>query len=194
MKTSTSIARIIPAGAAALALALALGACGSSATTTSDSTESEQATSEAVATESAAESTSTESSSPSMSSSDLRTADTLAQIFTIGYAGVGSDGNYYYLATDQNVSYAAFVILSQDGTQSMNAVGQVVQDGNYLTVNDTTSGYSVTFEVQKADSGIQFTLKDGTTVLLGSVDPSEVCNIIVAIDQNTQIVNPLANS
>lgn len=174
--------KVIPTIIATCLLALTLTACGGN---------SSQSNSTPTATPTSSTS-STSTSTSSSATSSARDQQTMASTFSIGYAGVGSDGNYYYLASDANVSFAAFVILSGDGTQSMNAVGQVSASGDYLTINDTTSGYSITFSVASADGGIVLTLADGTKVTMGSVDPVDVENMIIAIDQNTQIVNPLA--
>jgi len=117
----------------------------------------------------------------------------MKSVFTGAWAGVDGDLNCYYLAFDEGVQHIALVILSDSGEQSFNAVGEVIADGSYLTINDTTSGYSMTFNVEEVDGGMMLTLQDGTEVIMAPAEVDTIVDIIVAIDNNTEIINPLAD-
>ena len=184
-------AKVLATLLAAALIAVSATGCGGGtkeAETTEDSSVSEEASSTADST-----ADSTEASSKEIP--EARTDSTMESMFTIAGAGTGDDGNYYYLATNDDVSFCALVILSADGTQSMNVVGDVTSNGDgTLTIDDSYSGYSATFGVETIEGGIQLTMKDGTIVQMGDVEPATIIEIIKAIDDNTEIVNPLADS
>jgi len=118
-------------------------------------------------------------------------SESAMSVFEYGYVGVGDDGNTYYMAYDANIEFAAFVILSEDGSQSINVVGETEANGQYLTIKD--SGYSITFMVEDAgDDAVLLTLKDGTEVAMVTEDVDTVIEYVLAIDEGTEIVNPAA--
>ena len=113
----------------------------------------------------------------------------LASILTIAYAGADEEENTYYFVCDDAVSFGAIVLLSTDMTQSMNCVGEIVDNGDgSLTINDET-GYTITFMVEEAEGGLILTLDDGTIVGMAPWDTQEVLDMIIAIDEGTEILN-----
>lgn len=109
------------------------------------------------------------------------------------FAGVDSDGDYYFLVFDEDIEYVGLVFLTEDGTQSFNAVGDVSISGQYMTINDTYSGYSITFKMDfLANDDIRLTFRNGSKVTMTEVDPEDVIDLIIAIDEHTEIINPLA--
>ena len=71
----------------------------------------------------------------------------------------------------------------------MNCVGEIVDNGDgSLTINDET-GYTITFMVEEAEGGLILTLDDGTIVGMAPWDTQEVLDMIIAIDEGTEILN-----
>ncbi len=105
---------------------------------------------------------------------------------TIGFMGVGDDGVNYYVAFDDEVNYGVMVLLSEDATETLNVVGEVVEDENgILTIVDNTDDLSISFAVSEIEGGVMLTMADGSEVILGSVDPAEVLEAIAIIDEHT---------
>lgn len=113
----------------------------------------------------------------------------LASVLTIAYAGADEEENTYYFVCDDTLSFGAIVILSEDMTQSVNCVGEIVDNGDgSLTINDET-GYTITFMVEEVEGGLILTLDDGTVVGMAPWDTQEVLDMIIAIDEGTEILN-----
>ncbi len=105
---------------------------------------------------------------------------------TIGFMGAGDDGVNYYVAFDDEVSYGVMVLLSEDATETLNVVGEVVEDENgILTIVDSYDDISISFAVSEIDGGVMLTMADGSEVVLGVVDPAEVLEAIAIIDEHT---------
>ncbi len=114
-------------------------------------------------------------------------------VYTKAGAGQGADGIYYFLAYDENVDNAIFVMLEGSGEKSMNIVGPVTQNDNLLTITDTKDeSISLTFGLSDiSEQGFTMVLKNGEEIPMGFTDAGKVIDIITAIDNGTEIINPL---
>lgn len=123
------------------------------------------------------------------SDGEANAVDDLASVLTIAYGGADDAGNTYYFACDQDVTFGSYFILSADMTQNAYCVGNIVDNGDgTLTINDE-EGYTTTFAVEEAEGGVILTLEDGTTVGMAAWEPSEIIEMMLTIEQQTQNVN-----
>lgn len=122
-------------------------------------------------------------------SEKIMDVDALAEVLTIGYCGADTEDNTYYFVCDESVAFGGIVILSANTEESVNVVGDIVDNGDgSITINDET-GYTITFFVEEADGGVILTLQDGTEVAMGSYDAKEVLDMMFIIDEETTILN-----
>ena len=127
-------------------------------------------------------------------------SDDAMSVFTKALAGQDSDGNSYFYVYNDDESFVALVMLSADGANSMNAVGPaVVNEDGSVTIQDTNS--PLTYTATPSDNGgVDFIVhdpsgagNDAKALLEAYGDVDTVINLIKAIDNGTEIMNPLAN-
>jgi hypothetical protein len=116
-------------------------------------------------------------------------ASTFASIFTVALCGSDEAGNTFYLLTDEEVTYAAFVMLSEDAERSMNVVGDVTEneDGT-LTITEEEGRYLVIAVESIDEESLLLTLEDGTQATMVGWDVEEAIDFVLAIDEATEIV------
>lgn len=116
------------------------------------------------------------------------TAAALASVFTTAFCGADEAENTYYFLTDDEVTYAAFVMVSADAEQSVNVVGDVTdnEDGT-LTITEESGRY-IMLAVEAAEDSMILTMEDGTAATVLPWDLQEAIDFVVAIDQGTEIV------
>ena len=119
---------------------------------------------------------------------EMSDRDIMAELFTIAGCGADEEENTYYFLCDDEISVAAFVILSADATESANVVGEVTDNGDgSLTVTGEDGEY-ITFMVEEGDGCLLLTLEDGSVVTLLPWDINEAIDFVLTIDEGTEIV------
>jgi hypothetical protein len=120
---------------------------------------------------------------------DAEAAATLASIFTIALCGADEAENTFYLLTNDDVTFAAFVLMSEDAEKSMNVVGEVTEneDGS-ITITEEDGRYLVLSVESIDEESMLLTLEDGTQATMLPWDVAEAIEIVVAIDEATEIV------
>ena len=116
-------------------------------------------------------------------------ASTFASIFTIAVCGADEAENTYYLLCDDEVTFAAFVMLSEDAERSMNVVGNVTEneDGS-ITITEEDGRY-LTLAIETIDEeSLLLTLEDGTQATMLPWDVAEAIDIVLAVDEGTEII------
>lgn len=121
-------------------------------------------------------------------SGEVSDKDALASLFTMAGCGADEADNTYYFLCDDEITVAAFVILSADTTQSANVVGQVTDNGDGSLTVTGEGGEYITFMVEEVEDGLLLTLEDGTVVTLVPWDINEAIDFVLAIDEGTEIV------
>lgn len=115
-------------------------------------------------------------------------AANLAAIFTLAFCGADEAENTYYFLTDDEVTYAAFVMVSADATQSVNVVGDVTDNGDGTLTITEESGRYIMLAVKAAEDSMILTMEDGTAATVLPWDLAEAIDFVVAIDAGTEIV------
>lgn len=115
-------------------------------------------------------------------------AATMASVFTMAFCGADEAENTYYFLTDDEVTYAAFVMVSADATQSINVVGDVTDNGDGTLTVTEESGRYITFAAEAVEDYMVLTLEDGTEASVLPWDLEEAIQFVVAIDEGTEII------
>lgn len=114
--------------------------------------------------------------------------DAMAALFTTAFCGADEADNTFYFLCDDDITVAAFVILSADATQSANVVGQVTDNGDGTLTITGEGGEYITFMVEAVEEGLLLTLEDGTAVTAVPWDINEAIDFVLTIDEGTEIV------
>lgn len=174
----------------AVCMLMGLVACGGGSSTTE---EAEPATTEAVE-EAAAEDTEAVAAAEDTQAAteDTDVYEQMKSIYTMAAAGQGSDGFYYIFAYDDNVDNGIFIILDEEGKSSVNLVGPITQEDPWLTITDSSNNNTYTFGLKDmTDKGFTMVAqKNEEEIPMEFCDPSQAIDVIKAIDQGTEIVNP----
>ena len=181
--------RILSMFLAAMML-LSLAACGGSqqSETTQTDTAAVESTAETTTKETAAEEPAEASAA---GSADVY--EQMKQVYTKAGAGKDEDGFFYFLAYDENVDNAIFVLLDPSGSASMNVVGPVAQEDSWLIIQDQSNDTAFRFGLTDiSDEGFVMMLKNGSQVSMSFTDAPRVIALIKSIDEGTEIINPLA--
>lgn len=119
----------------------------------------------------------------------LNSLSELLPILTIAGVGADEEENTYWFACNEDVSFAAMIILSADATEYVYCVGDVVDNGDgTCTINDE-EGYTMTMAVETVEDGLILTLQDGTEVGMVAAEPKLVVDTILGIEESVQNVN-----
>ena len=114
----------------------------------------------------------------------------LKAVFTTALAGTDDAENTYWFLFDDELTFGAFVILSADQTQSVNVVGEITsrEDGALVITDETTSSYIAFTTVEQTDEYLKVAVEEGNEVTLVNYDLDEAIDVVVAIDENTEII------
>lgn len=178
----------------ALTMVFALAACGGGDSKAEPAAETTDDTTASVAEETTAEEDTTEgetSESP-LTEEQEEKKQTLLQVFTMAAQGHGDDGFDYYLAYNDDVSYACLMKADHDNQQCFDVTGEVTEDENgWLTIADTTYDYVYSFALTQQDDGTYtITTTNDVTVPMEFVDVDRTLTNIVYFEGNYTIVTP----
>lgn len=114
----------------------------------------------------------------------------LKEVFTSALVGSDDEENTYWFLFDDELTFGAFVILSTDQTQSVNVVGEITsrEDGALVITDETTSSYIAFTTVEQTDEYLKVAVEEGNEVTLINYDLDEAIDVVVAIDENTEII------
>ena len=182
----------------ALTMVFALAACGGGDSKAGPAAETTDDTTASVAAETTAEEETTEGESDGETSESPLTEEqeekkqTLLQVFTMAAQGHGDDGFDYYLAYNDDVSYACLMKADHDNQQCFDVTGEVTEDENgWLTIADTTYDYVYSFALTQQDDGTYtITTTNDVTVPMEFVDVDRTLTNIVYFEGNYTIVTP----
>lgn len=115
-------------------------------------------------------------------------AAAMASVFTMAFCGADEAENTYYFLTNDEITYAAFVMVSADATQSVNVVGSVTEneDGTITVLEE--SGRYITLAAELAEDHLVLTFEDGTNATVLPWDLAEAIQFVVSIDEGTEII------
>lgn len=118
------------------------------------------------------------------------TVEDLASVFTIGFVGADANDNTYYFICDEEIISAGLVILSADTTQNLMCIGDVVEnsDGS-LTLTDVDGEYQTTFTAEPIEGGLTMVFDGELEVTMVPYEVSEVIDMMLTIEAETQNVN-----
>lgn len=116
--------------------------------------------------------------------------DALKAVFTTALAGTDEEENTYWFLFDDELTFGAFVILAADQTQSVNVVGEITsrEDGALVITDETTSSYIAFSTVEKTDDYLKVAVEEGNEVTLVRYDLDEAIDVVIAIDETTEII------
>ena len=126
---------------------------------------------------------------------DTDVYEKMKEIYVNAAVGQGKDEFYYILSYDENMDNAIFILMDKDGKSSFNVVGPVTQEDSWLTITDSSDNNTFTFGVKDDLTEKGFTMvaqKNNEEIPMEFCDAAQVVDVIKAIDQNTEIVNPFA--
>ena len=114
----------------------------------------------------------------------------LKEVFTTALAGTDDAENTYWFLFDDELTFGAFVILSADQTQSVNVVGEITsrEDGALVITDETTSSYIAFTTVEQTEEYLKVAVEEGSEVTLIHYDLDEAIDVVIAIDENTEII------
>lgn len=114
----------------------------------------------------------------------------LQEIFTTAVVGADEAENTYWFLFDDEVTFGAFVILAADYTQSVNVVGEITsrEDGTLVITDESTSSYIAFNVVEEGDDYLVVSVEDGNEVTLIGYDVNEAIDVVLAIDETTEIL------
>ena len=112
-------------------------------------------------------------------------------VFTSALAGTDEVDNTYFFLCDEELTFGAFVVLSADGTQSINVVGEITsreEDGALVITDETTSTYAAFTTVEQGEDYIVIAVEGANEVTLVNWDLEEAIDVVLAIDETTEIL------
>lgn len=112
-------------------------------------------------------------------------------ILTTAVAGTDEAENTYFFLFNDEVTFGAFVILSADQTQSVNVVGEITEteDGGIKIVDESTSSYIAFSIIEEGEDYLVVSIEEGNDVTLVGYDIDEAIEVVLAIDEVTEILN-----
>lgn len=116
---------------------------------------------------------------------------TMQAVFTSALAGTDEVDNTYFFLCDDELTFGAFVVLSADGTQSLNVVGEITsreEDGALVITDEATSTYAAFTTVEQTDEYIVIDVEGANEVTLVNWDLEEAIDTVLAIDETTEIL------
>ncbi len=124
------------------------------------------------------------------SSEEMSGEEALRSLFTTALVGADEAQNTYWFLFDDELTIGACVILSADYTQSVNVLGTVSADGDAMVITDDETGTYVKFTVTEEGEDylvVQFEEGNEVTIINDSLD--EVIEMVIAIDETTEIID-----
>lgn len=129
---------------------------------------------------------------------DSTHSDDAMSVFTKSLAGKDEDGNSYFYVYNDDESFVALVMLGANGSYSVNSVGAPVVNGDgSVTIQDAKNPLTYT-ATPSENGGVDFIVhdpsgggNDAKAVLGAYENVTEVIDLIKAIDNGTEIMNPL---
>lgn len=116
--------------------------------------------------------------------------EALKTLFTWAMSGADEEENTYWFLFDDDLTIGACVIMSADYTQSVNVLGTVSEDGDAMVITDEETGDYVKFNVvEEGEDYLVISFEEGNEVTVMGDDLDEVIETIIAIDENTEIIN-----
>ena len=114
----------------------------------------------------------------------------LKEIFTTAVVGADEAENTYWFLFNDEITYGAFVILSADYTQSVNVVGEITsrEDGALVVTDKTNSTYVAFTVVEEGEDYLVVAVEEGNEVTLVGYDVDEAIDVVLAIDETTEIL------
>ena len=114
----------------------------------------------------------------------------LKEVFTTAVVGADEAENTYWFLFDDEVTFGAFVILSADYTQSVNVVGEITsrEDGALVITDESTSSYIAFSVAEEGEDYLVVSVEDGNEVTLVAYDVDEAIDVVLAIDETTEIL------
>lgn len=116
--------------------------------------------------------------------------EALKALFTTALAGADEAENTYWFLFNDDLTMGACVILSADYTQSVNVLGTVSADGDALVITDDETGDFVKFNVtEEGEDYLVVAFEEGNEVTIINEDLDEAIEMVLAIDETTEILN-----
>lgn len=114
----------------------------------------------------------------------------MRSVFTTAVAGTDEAENTYFFLFNDDVTFGAFVILSADESQSVNVVGNITEgeNGALVVTDEATSSYIAFTVVEEAEDYLVVSVEEGNEVTLVGWDLDEAIDVVLAIDEVTEIV------
>lgn len=116
--------------------------------------------------------------------------EALKALFTVALAGSDEAENTYWFLFDDELTIGACVILSSDYTQSVNVLGTVSADGDAMVITDDETDDYISFTVvEEGEDYLVVSVEGGNEVTIINYDLDEAIETVLAIDENTEIMN-----
>ena len=116
--------------------------------------------------------------------------EALKALFTVAMAGADEAENTYWFLFNDDLTIGACVILSADYSQSVNVLGTVSADGDALVITDDETGDFVKFNVtEEGEDYLVIAFEEGNEVTIINEDLDEVIEMVLGIDETTEILN-----
>ena len=116
--------------------------------------------------------------------------EALRALFTVAMAGADEAENTYWFLFNDDLTIGACVILSADYTQSVNVLGTVSADGDAMVITDDETGNFVKFTVtEEGEDYLVVAFEEGNEVTIINEDLDEAIEMVLAIDETTEILN-----
>ena len=112
-------------------------------------------------------------------------------VLTTAVAGTDEAENTYFFLFNDDVTFGAFVILSADQTQSLNVVGEITEteEGGIKVIDEERQEYIAFTVVEEGEDYLVVSVEEGNDVTLVGYDIDEAIEVVLAIDEVTEIVN-----
>ena len=122
--------------------------------------------------------------------SEMSGEEALKALFTVALAGADEAENTYWFLFNDDLTIGGCVILSADYTQSVNVLGTVTADGDAMVITDDETGDYISFTVvEEGEDYLVVSVEGGNEVTIVNYDLDEAIQTVLAIDENTEIMN-----